>query len=335
MKIIKTNPSEAEYALFEALPGQLYPADSIRHRQSDGVATEYLQGCYVGLSETGVPQVRASLFFNPHLHHQQRPAACMGHYECVPEAHLARQFIQHLAHEARQLGAGLLIGPMDGSTWDNYRFSVHHHHPPFLLEPYHHVYYNDHFLEAGFQLLAAYSSSLDTEVHCDQPEVLALEAQFESAGVHVRSINLAEYEAELARLYPFVSLAFSTNFLYTPISWERFRAKYLQAVRIMDPHYVLLAESPDGDLIGFIFCYPDLYNQHEKSLVVKTIARHPDRRWSGLGHVLANQAMRLARQQGYESVVHAFMIESGTSTPISRNFLGTQYKKYALYQLEL
>src|ERR1700739_1381121 len=147
---------------------------------------------------------------------------------------------------------------MNGSTWDNYRFSVHHNHLNFLLEPYHHLYYNDLFTGNGFEPIARYSSSIDTKMDLDHPQVLKREAELLNAGIKIRDINMSRYENELSLLYPFISDAFKNNFLYTPISWETFRERYIEAGQIICPGYTLIATDKEERVAGFIFSYPDL-----------------------------------------------------------------------------
>jgi hypothetical protein len=92
-----------------------------------------------------------------------------------------------------------------------------------------------------------------------------------------------------------------------------------------------LAEDSEGNLLGYFFCIQDFYNQKEKSLILKTIARHPDKKWAGLGHVIGNQIYRKAVEQGFQTVIHAFMFDEGYSTTISKNFSGERFKNYHLY----
>ncbi len=333
LKIIKTKPGHADFHLFENLPKRLYPADSIRQRQSETINKEFLKDCYV-LLKNGEPEARAALYNNPFTCNELKTAA-LGNYESTADKEVSEKLLRFAIDEAKKSGAEFLIGPMNGSTWDSYRFSIHHDTSNFLLEPFHHLYYNGQFLFSGFLPISKYTSSIDKEIHFDHPEVLKLDKQFADAGVTIRNINMNDYEGELKKLYPFITEAFKTNFLYTPISWETFRSKYLEAAKIINPEYVLLAEDAECNVIGFIFCYDDLFNTNEKSLVIKTIARDKSKQWAGLGHVLANRVIRLVKSKGYKSIIHAFMIEQATSTAISKDFLGTVYKNYVLYGLKL
>ncbi len=334
MKLIETKPGDAYFSLFEELPRRLYAADSPRHRQTDSLSEEYLYTCLV-LTQHAEPVARVAIYQNPHLTYQGMPAACIGNYECIADPLVAATLLTQAIQQVRMRGIGFLIGPMNGSTWNSYRFSMHHQHPNFLLEPYHHLYYNDQFLAAGFVPISTYTSSLDRDIPLGSPQVLENDARFQKLGVQIRPLDTHRYEAELRHLFPLLSIAFNNNFLFTPTSWEAFHARYLAATPLIHPDYVHIADDKDGQAVGLIFCYRDQYNTHEKSLVVKTIARHPDPKWTGLGHVLGNRITQQARQDGYQSLIHAFMINQGHATTISRNFQGTVYKNYTLYGQKL
>lgn len=274
---------------------------------------------------------KATLYLNPHLRFRDEAAVCVGNYECTDNEYVALDLLNKVADAAKQEGARWLIGPMNGSTWESYRFSVDNSHPNFLLEPYHPIHYNAQFLKAGFEVIGNYISSLDTQIPFDQPEVMVLEQKFLSMGVRIRPIDMSRFEAELTQLYPLISDSFSHNFLYTPIEWPQFLDKYTQAAGFIRPEYVLLAEDATGHTIGFIFAYEDLLNPANRHLVVKTVARKLERQWAGLGYVLANQLIRNIQGKGFKGVIHAFMHENASSKGLSQNFAGEVYKRYALY----
>lgn len=332
--LIKTHPGETSFQQFEAVPTNVYPEDSLRLKQTDGINRAFLVECWIVLRNE-LPVARLAVYNNPNLVFQGKHAGCIGNYECENDPETARLILKKAFERLKELQISFVIGPMNGSTWDNYRFSTHHNAAPFLLEPHHHLYYNDQFRENGFGIISGYTSSFDTDLPHDSPELLEREQHFLEMGVTIRPIDLEHFDAELERLYPFVTAAFQTNFLYTPIAWEAFRDKYREAIKIINPDFVLIAEDAQKQPVGFMFNYQNLYCTTEKQLVVKTIARSYDKQWSGLGHVIANKAVAHAKQQGFSALIHAFMIEEATSTGISRNFSGEVYKNYALYGREL
>ncbi|ASS48659.1 MAG: hypothetical protein A3D31_07105 [Candidatus Fluviicola riflensis] len=330
LTLIKTHPGELSFPLFEAVLENVYEADSLRLKQTESVNQSFLVECWI-VMRNDVPLARLAIYNNPQLRFQEQQAGCIGNYECENDPETARFILQKAFERLKELEISYVIGPMNGSTWDNYRFSTHHNAAPFLLEPHHHLYYNDQFIENGFEVISNYTSSFDTSLPHDLPELLERERYFSALGVVIRSIDLTRFDKELESLYPFILAAFQTNFLYTPIDWESFRDKYREALKIIDPDFVLIAEDAHKQPIGFVFAYQNLYCTTEKQLVIKTIARSYDKQWSGLGHVIANQVIRNAGQHGFSALIHAFMIRQATSTEISRNFSGEVYKNYALY----
>jgi hypothetical protein len=330
-EIIRTIPGERTFSLFQKmdeLSGQ-----SVIGKPGDGKYA-FIHSCYV-LLEKGKPKARAVLYQNPELFYKNKKAVAIGNYECVEDVNISKSLLNFIIQDAKNLNAAFLIGPMNGSTWENYRFSLHNNFENFLLEPAHPVYYNQQFLSSGFKPTAYYSSRKNSSFFCNDREVLRKENRLLNFGITIRNIDIKNFERELEKLYPFMCSAFNNNFLFTPISKDIFINKYLQFQTIINPEFVLIAENANGTVVGFVFCYDDLLNKKEKSLVIKTLARDRSEKWSGLGAVMANRVISHAKMKGYESIIHAFMLDDGNSSETSEKFFGTVYKKYVLYGLEL
>lgn len=328
MDIIKAMPGQ-ENPGFAQLPRNLYPADSPWYPESETVNQEALAATYVVMADDR-PLARAARYHGDAMDWEGRRMALLGYWECVEQQEVAAMLLAEVAKDARAAGADYLLGPMNGSTWDSYRFSTSHDFPNFLLEPYHHLYYVQQFRDAGFEVVSRYTSNIDTELACDWPQVFDKEREFADRNIRIRPIDVSRLADELEALHPFIDGTFSGNFLYSPISRSRFLEKYLAAAAIIDPDFVLIAEDADRRPVGFVFSYPDAHNRRGGSLIIKTLARAGGRHYAGLGHVLANRVIRVARQRGFRSVVHAFIIEQGDATLVSGNFAGRPYKEYVL-----
>ena len=98
---------------------------------------------------------------------------------------------------------------------------------------------------------------------------------------------------ELRRVHALSLLSFRENFLYSPISEADFLAQYSGVRSFMKPELTVLAEK-DGELIGYFFTLPDLLRpKHGKpvdTVILKTMAVHPDHGGIGLGSVLMARA---------------------------------------------
>jgi hypothetical protein len=335
MKLIRiTNPQSTEFEAFTQFSKTIYASNAIRQQQSENFN---FAAFHIGLMVVKNAEIQGRLvvYHHPDLHYKGKKVITIGNYECLDKQAVATQLLDEATAIAQSFGAELILGPMNGSTWDSYRFSTSHDTPSFFLEPYHHLYYNEHFTNNGFSLFARYFSSKDSTLSYDAPSVVEREKHFLAQGVTFRSIDLTDFEAELERLYAFNSVAFQTNHLYTAIEKSAFIEKYAATKRIINPDFVRLAEDIEGNLLGYFFCVQDLYNTAEKSLILKTIARHPDKQWAGMGHVIGNQIYRKAVEQGFQSIIHAFMFDEGYSTTISKNFSGERFKNYHLYGKEI
>ncbi len=329
-EILETTFGNSTFQSFLDLPKRLYPPDSPKFAFPEPVPQDFLVTSFIVTSH-GKPVARASLYDNPLLRYQQQPTLTVGNYECIDNTECANLLLDKLVEAAKAKESSYLIGPMNGSTWENYRFATDHDQPPFFLEPYHHLYYNEQFRQAGFAPIAEYFTNRDTDLAFDRPDIRQRERELRESGVTIRPIDLARFEKETERIYDFNAFAFSNNFLYTPIEKAAFLQKYAFAKNILHPEFTLIAEDETGSLIGYYFCMDDALNTREKSLIAKTLARHPDPKWRGLGHVMGNIVVKKAVALGYDTMLHPFIHKAGTSTKLSAHFSGLNYRNYVLY----
>lgn len=331
-KILHTMPGDASFGLFRDVLAEVYPQSGTKPQYHDGMNKDFLHTCLVYIKENK-PVGRLALYFNPFMRFKEEKAACIGNYECIDDPEIAKALISHAEEISKQNSFRHILGPINGSTWDSYRFSEHNEHSNFFLEPYHHIYYNEHFVSSGLSPAARYSTMRDTSLDHDMQGVKQREKELRDSGVTFRNIDPANYSAELDQMHEFCMRAFSNNFLFTPVSLETFKSKYLPLQPFIKAGNVTIAEH-EGRTVGLAFCVDDLYSA-EPVLILKTVARDMDPLYKGLGNVLTNTVTRYAKQNNYKSVLHAFMLETNTSLAISKAYSGKHYKQYLLYSKRL
>jgi GNAT superfamily N-acetyltransferase len=262
------------------------------------------------------------------------PIGCVGHYAAADDA-AAAQVLDAALDRLRDAGCTRAVGPMDGATWFPYRFVTDRgDRPPFLMEPWHPPAYPDQFETAGFSPVETYASALVPELPEEPPGDPPVD-------VTTRPIDLSDDDrarAELRRVYDLVVRAFAANPYYTPIAEPAFLALYRNLLSAVDPPLARLAETPEGDLAGLVFCLPD-HLQAERgetvdTVIVKTLAVDPEHAGQGLGGWLTAEVQHVARRRGYTRAVHALMHESNRSQKISRHY-GAPFRRYALFEREL
>ncbi|MGZ5243503.1 MAG: hypothetical protein ACXWDO_00185 [Bacteroidia bacterium] len=332
MKILEVNNAEdAGNEVFSSLKKQLYtPQEQVKLSAADPFKHPYFYKAYVLLADAK-PVAHAVIYNNPFLMFEGQKAMCLGNYECEDNPEFSKAILQHLLHVAKQIGVTYLIGPMNGSTWDAYRFNDQPKKGSFFLEPYNKDYYNEQFIQTKFHNIGSYFSAIDEEMNYENAALLKRENDLTELGVVFRNIDTGKYEDELKKVYELCLESFADNFLYTPISWEDFRLKYFSALPYIEKDFILLAEDSDAQLVGFIFCLPNLFNKEKKQLIIKTVARKKGRNYRGLGDILSQKITLHAKTLGYTGIIHALMFSDNHSLNISKKHSAKIFKTYSLY----
>lgn len=329
-QLIRTLPGDLHFHRFEALKEALYPPEILRLKRLEGINTAFLKSGYVLLKEDK-PVAACCLYLNPELCYNGLQACCIGNFESIDDINCSNELFRLVTEEAKAEGAEYIIGPMNGSTWNTYRLGTTSGQANFFLEPFYPAYYPKLFLAAGFQPIAHYVSHLDESKELREDRLPKLEARFAKQGITFRNIGLDSYEAELEKLHTFCMRSFRNNFLFTSISQKAFKEKYGSVKPYIDPQYVIIAEDAQQNILGFIFCLENRYDTEKKGMIIKTIAKDPSIRYGGLGSLLGNKLKQRVLENGYNYMIHAFMIQSNASRTLSEHFSGKAWKEYELY----
>lgn len=333
--IIHCGPDSRCFDRFLQVPHTLYDKATIKLQSlNDGINTDYLFACLVATHDN-IPVGRCALYQNPHLLYEGKTCMTIGNYECSDAPGVSDALIAEAKRMAKENGAEMLIGPMNGSTWDAYRFCTNPGADVFFLEPYHQPFYAAQFEVAGFAPIAEYVSTIDRKLLHDAPAVVERDREFMAQGFRFRNIRLDQYEQELQLLYDFCCRSFAGNFLYTPVSREVFFSKYKAIKPFIIEEYVMIAEYPDGRIAGFVFCFPDHVQANEKRMVLKTLARDMVPETKGLGNVIGNRMTKLVKEKGFTSMIHALIHIDNRSKNLSAQYSGELLKTYALYAVTL
>jgi hypothetical protein len=327
-------PSQT-HPLFAELPPVLYGENLLPlQRAGDTINMQYA-AAGIAVLQDGKVKGRVVLYAATGILMYGKKTLVLGNYECVNDQQAASELLESAENFARMEGYEILLGPMNGTTWDTYRFCINPEAGTFFSEMIHQPYYPQQWEQAGFKCTAEYISTIDRTKSCDSEATLRAEKQFTTNGIRFRNIDLGIYEQELEALFPLCEKAFANNFLYTPVSWNTFRDKYLAVRPYIVPEMVFIAEREHGSLAGFAFNFPDFLCKTEKRMIIKTLARDPAPDLKGLGDVLGNYSQRFARDNGFDAIIHALIYSGNYSRDLSEQYNATVFKKYSLYSKEI
>lgn len=284
----------------------------------------------IAVKQQDVYLAKAVLYINTGISYQDKNVGLVGAYEAQENEEAVRQLFQTIEKLAKEQGVHFLVGPMNGSTWENYRFHDHPEKPLFFMEMKHQPYYANQWKPIGFEPIAHYYSAIAPVAPRRNEKIDQVKNRLLRNGVIIRGIDMDDYETDLKKLYPFLHESFKQNFLYTPITETSFLEKYLSLQAILKPEFVQIAEH-EGKIVGILLGTDDLLNPADKTLIIKTLARSPQRLYGGLGLVLVDDFYQKAVSRGYQRIIFAFMIDEGDATPLSDQYDGDLLKTYTLY----
>jgi GNAT superfamily N-acetyltransferase len=284
--------------------------------------------------EGGTDCARCSLWWSAAPAYLDHKLGLIGHYAARDDK-AAGHILATACGRLASRGCTLAVGPMDGNTWRRYRLVTERgSEPPFFLEPDNPDDWPAHFTGNGFEPLAHYYSALNTNLHDQDPRIPDIAQRLADRGVTIRPLNLEGFEQELRSIYALSLLSFAENFLYTPIGEEEFLAQYGAIRPYVRPELVLIAEWKATQPIGYIFAVPDLAQaqrgQSPDTVIIKTLAVHPEHAGGGLGSLLTARCQGTADKLGYRRVIHALMHETNKSKRISSHTAKT-IRRYTLF----
>jgi GNAT superfamily N-acetyltransferase len=299
----------------------------------------------IWLDDQRQPQARCSLWWMDTPSHLGKRVGTIGHYVSIDQA-CGRQLILDSCKILQKAGCQLAVGPMDGSTWRNYRLITGGVPTDrFLFEPNHPSQYADHFTSAGFSVMARYHSAVCDHLAQRDRRADRVADKLVNSGIKIRALNPLELQSDLKAIYDVTIDAFREAFLFYPIAFESFLKQVQPLVESVDPQWILLAQH-GYEVVGFVFGTPDLLQARTAqgsespmpvvdTAILKTLAVRPRRSLAGLGMLLLQQFHDLARDQGFSRVIHALMHDkNGFSCSLSSRFT-KPIRSYALFAKEL
>jgi GNAT superfamily N-acetyltransferase len=201
------------------------------------------------------------------------------------------------------------------------------------MEPDYPTEWAGHFVDNGFTVLARYFSALNTDLSQQDPGLPNVLRHVESLGISVRPLNMDDLAEELTAIHALTIECFRDAFLFTPVSREDFLAQYLDLRPNVRPELIILARQ-SGRLIGFIFAVPDLAQARRGSeidtMIIKTLAVHPEFRGAGVGRILAARCYEAAGRLAYRRAIHALMLDTSAARTISDR-IARPFRRYALF----
>lgn len=253
------------------------------------------------------------------------------------------QLFNKVFEELKKEGIEIIIGPLNGTTWNTYRYVTEKGNgKPFLLEPWNEDYSVSLFEKLDFKHLAGYISTVMEGMNSNgrknlNKKIEKLKKFDYYKDIKVESAENKDLMAVLNKVYDLTVEAFKNNFLYSELEREIFLKMYMSYEdKIIKKFFKMLYLG--DELIGYVFGIPDYaelgYKGKIDTIILKTIAVSPIYNGKGMGYILINSLVEEAEKEGYENVIYALMHQSNVSKNIGL-LLGNMLRRYTLFIKEL
>ena len=264
-------------------------------------------------------------------------------FEKYRKEEFEKKIFDELFEELKKDGIELIIGPLNGTTWNTYRYVTKTgNRKPFLMEPWNEGYYVELFQKTGFNPLANYISTIMENMNPVKRENLSKKIEKIKKFDYYKDVKVKSLENEdiitmLNKVYDLTIQAFKNNFLYSELEREIFIKMYMRYEDKIVKKFFKTLYLKD-ELIGYVFGIPDYaelqYKGKIETMILKTIAVSPKYNGKGMGYILIDELVKETEKSGYKNVIYALMYEKNISKNIGL-LLGDELRRYTLFIKEL
>jgi GNAT superfamily N-acetyltransferase len=307
----------------------------------------------------------AAILNHRHNEFHNENIAHFGVFEVMNDGEAAECLLNAASEWAIGRGAEKILGPMNLSTNDECGLLIDGFDtPPVIMMTYNPPYYLDFLESAGFSkamdLYAWYRDVNDIVTNMPQKVVRIVEKARDRYQLTLRTINLKEWDREVARVKEIYNSAWERNWGFVPFTDAEFDhlAKVLKP--IIDPSIVFMVEK-DGEPVGFSVSLPNasqplgkfrpgpsvlasyvggaytLLNKTKTDAIRVIILGVTEKyRRRGIDALLYYETAKAAAARGYKWAEASWILESNDMMNRALATLGAEiYKRYRIYEKNL
>ncbi len=195
-----------------------------------------------------------------------------GFFECIHSQLVAQRLLEKACGWLYERGMTRVLGPMSYNMNEECGLLVEgFDQQPTLMMPYNPPYYAEYIEKTGFEKakdLLAYT--IDLTQKDVQNEAVSLQQRAKKMsqraiekGYSARSVNLADFDAEVDRLRSIYEEAWGANWGFSPLTENEFRALARELKHVVEPQLGVMVEQ-EGEPVAFGLILPD-FNQALKA----------------------------------------------------------------------
>lgn len=220
-----------------------------------------------------------------------------------------------------------IFGPVNLTTWQNFRFCLENENPPFLGEPFNKSFYSKIFLKNGFiaiQENISFVESLNKNIFKDfEQKYLNCIREFKIIKVNSRNLSQAK-----KIIFTLAKKVFYTSQLFVKISFAEFLYIYKEIFQNINEHFIYYVTYKNKPVAFFL----NLSNMDgKKTIIAKTLGVLPNFQRRGIGTSLFYQLATDVLKLKYKEIIFSTLRVG--NDPIQALLSTHKLKRYRNYQL--
>lgn len=184
-----------------------------------------------------------------------------GFFDVIDDYQVAEFLLNHASNWIKERGLTAVLGPTNFTTNDvSGLLTEGFDSPPWVMMTYNKAYYVDFLKRYGFESeidLFAYHLLSSTINQKALKLSERIEERLANRGIAVRSVNMKNFDQEVAAILEVYNKAWEVNEGFVPATKSEFEHLAEGLKMVVNPDYVQIAEH-DGKAIGFILAVPDV-----------------------------------------------------------------------------
>jgi GNAT superfamily N-acetyltransferase len=339
------------------------------------VAQGYVAGRQGAMPQPGQPVVLGSeqtlgtiCAFVNHRHNEfhDEQVGFFGFFETVNDPEVAHALLQTACDWVREQGMLAIRGPASFTGNDD-AFGMlvdGFDRRPVVLMSYNPPYYPEFVESFGFQkAMDLWAWYVNMERYGEDMRGLPtkllriVDKVRERTGVQVRKINIADWDAELARVKRVYNSAWENNWGFVPPTEEEFDHLAEGLRQFIDPDVIFMAEI-NGEPVGFSLPLPDMciplshmrsgrlfptgwakflwYKRQIDWLRIFALGVVKEHRGRGIDALLYYETGKAAYAKGYRHIEMSWILENNDMMNRAIQMFGAEiYKTYRMYEMAL
>jgi len=258
----------------------------------------------------------------------------VGYFESLNSKKYGDKIFDRVVNFFSKEGKKTIRGPIDFTTWKNFRISYPEKPSPFFMEPYTRFYYRDLFQGYGFKTVQSNISMIQKIEETNFAESKKDFERLKKEKFVFKTITKKELLSFAPDLHNLVINIFRDTWSFVNISLEEL-IYYFENFLEKENKFLYIVQNKDKASVGFLLGAPDFYSKRKKRVVLKIIGVLPEYRNLGIAPALLYLAYRASKENNISEFIYSTMRDNNNEVKDLVGAAPEVFRKYEVFELSI